>query len=490
MVFFNQDNGFFMVIEMTFTMQQLKSLVKQGESDSVEFKKTTARLNAIFETVCGFLNNKGGIVLIGATDKGDLVGQDVSDSTRREIANELAKIEPPAEIEINYIPLKDRKHVIAMRVSSGNHAPYAYEGRPYEREQSVTKKMSQHRYDQLLLKRNQLNFSWEKSEAENYSLADLDHNLIKGVVRQGVEAKRMPEEALRQKVPKLLESLQLLVDGHLRKAAIILFGKKFDADYIQCQLKMARFKGLDRHEFLDNDLISGNIFEFLDKGMFFVRRHLPVAAKIMPWKMQRVETPLIPFDAIREALINSFCHRDYNVRGGAIGLAIYDDRMEIFNHGGLLPGVTIEKIKSGFSKLRNPLIAEVLFRCNIIEGWGRGIPDITKSCVSSGDPMPEFFSDNLEFNVTFPFPKSISPPIIRSEKEVGELSFLTLRQQKIYQLLTAAGSEGLKPSDLIHNLKEGIVDRTLRRELKKLEELGLVKSRGRAQATRWYIVIN
>lgn len=413
----------------------------------------------------------------------------MTDSTKREIANELAKIEPPAEIKINYVLLEKAKYIIVMEVSSGRHAPYVYAGCPYEREQSTTKRMSQHRYDQLLLKRNQFNFSWEKSEAEGYSLADLDHDLISGVVRQGVEAKRMPEQALRQEIPKLLESLQLLVDGRLKKAAVVLFGKRFNADYLQCQLKMARFKGINRHEFLDNDAFSGNIFDSLDKGMFFVRRHLPVAAKIVPEQLQRVETPLIPFDAVREALINAFCHRDYNAQSGAIGLAIYDNRMEVFNHGGLLSGVTIEKIKVGFSSLRNPLIAEVLFRCNLIERWGRGIPDMTDSCLSSGDPVPEFFSDNLEFKVTFPFPKSISPPIISFEEEKSMLNQLTSRQQRIYQLLNEAGSAGLSPAELMNIVKKEIPERTLRRELKNLEGLGLVESKGQTRTIRWYVAI-
>lgn len=211
-----------------------------------------------------------------------------------------------------------------------------------------------------------------------------------------------------------------------------------------------------------------------------------MAAKIVPWQLQRVETPLIPYDAVREALINAFCHRDYNVQGDAIGLAIYDNRMEIFNHGGLLSGVTIEKIKAGFSSLRNPLIAQVLFRCNLIERWGRGIPDMTDSCVSSGDPMPEFFSDNLEFKVTFPFPKSISPPVVSLE-EKGGLNQLTPRQQRIYHLLSEAGSAGLSSAELMNILKNEVPGRTLRRELKNLEGLELAESKGQARAVRWYV---
>ena len=77
---------------------------------------------------------------------------------------------------------------------------------------------------------------------------------------------------------------------------------------------------------MDIDLAYGNAFELMEKGMLFVRRHLPLAAKIEPGRLERVETPLIPFDAVREALYNAFCHRDYSISGGSINLAIYDDR--------------------------------------------------------------------------------------------------------------------------------------------------------------------
>lgn len=75
-----------------------------------------------------------------------------------------------------------------------------------------------------------------------------------------------------------------------------------------------------------------------------------------------METPIIPYKAIREALINSLCHRDYNEYGGSIALAIFDDRMEISNEGGLPTGVTIDMIKAGYSKSRNPIISKAVDR--------------------------------------------------------------------------------------------------------------------------------
>lgn len=467
-------------------LEQIKSLVENQESSMLEFKATTAHLRAAFATACAFLNSKGGTVLIGVKDSGKIVGQDVSDGTCKEIASETNKIEPASQghLKVDYIPLEDKKYVIAINVKPGDHAPYVYDGRPYQRDESSTNKMSQQRYDQLVSKRNQLNFSWENFVAEGYDLDLLDQNLILSVVRKGVEEKRLPEIALRQDTLKVLERLDLVnKENKLTNAAVVLFGTKFMPHYPQCHLKMARFKGTTRHEFLDSDLVYGNAFDLLEQGMSFVKKHLPVAAKIEPGKLERVETPIIPFDAIREALINAICHRDYNIYQGTMGLAIYDDRMELFNNGGLLQDATLERIKAGFSLLRNPNIANAFYRCKLIERWGRGIGEIINRCKVAGDPEPEFIVDPVEFKVVFKFPFSLKPAVIPIGEGVIKTSS---RQQEIIELLTK--SKELTTKEIMDRLKEPLSDRTLRRDLVALKKFGIVASRGRTHKAVWFLL--
>jgi ATP-dependent DNA helicase RecG len=121
------------------------------------------------------------------------------------------------------VPFKDGRFIIVFEVAAGHQAPYTYDGRAYERNQTTTVRMPQQRYDQLVSHRFQLNFSWEKIETENYAFDDLDSNLILNVIRKSVEVKRLPEDALRQEIPNLLEALKLLVNGHLINAAVVLF---------------------------------------------------------------------------------------------------------------------------------------------------------------------------------------------------------------------------------------------------------------------------
>jgi ATP-dependent DNA helicase RecG len=276
----------------------------------------------------------------------------------------------------------------------------------------------------------------------------------------------------------------LIKNGNITNAAVALFGKKFLPDYPQCQIKMARFKGSDRHEFLDNEQLYGNIFELIDRAILFVDRHLPIAAKIVPGQLERVETPLIPSDAIREAIINSCCHRNYNIHGGSIKLAIYDDKMELGNSGGLLPGVTLEQIKNGLSELRNPLIGDILFRCRLIEGWGRGIKEIIKECKAAGDPEPEFECDENYFQVVFKFPSSLKPDVLLIGDQDKRLKRLSERQKEIIKIIEEFGE--VKASEIKEKLSEEIPDRTLRFDLGALKKLGIIASKGRGASATWF----
>lgn len=125
-------------------IKDLDTLIEQGETSNVEFKKSTATLHAAFETLSAFLNGNGGTVIIGITDKGKLVGQEVSDSTRKDIARKMALLEPTVNIDIAYITITQKKQVIVLTVQAGMHKPYQFDGRAYMRTESTTVRMGQH----------------------------------------------------------------------------------------------------------------------------------------------------------------------------------------------------------------------------------------------------------------------------------------------------------------------------------------------------------
>src|SRR5262249_13582869 len=119
---------------------------------------------------------------------------------------------------------------------------------------------------------------------------------------------------------------------------------------------------------MERFIIFGHAFQLLDEAMLFIQRHLPVAGRILPDRLERVDEPLFPLAALREALVNAICHRDYQYPGGASSLAIYDDRLEIWSEGTLPFGLRVEDLKRNHaSRLRNPLIAGVFYRRGLIE---------------------------------------------------------------------------------------------------------------------------
>ena len=262
-------------------LNEIKKLTNKGhqsgELKTVEFKTSTANLSSACQTLCGFLNTEGGVVLIGVKDDGRLVGQYVTNNTRQEIARAFKKFEPAAPINVSYVPLTEDQSIIAMEVPAGTHCPYIYDGRPYQRLESSTSIMPQHLYEQLLVKRGQLNYSWEEFLTEGYTIADLDHDEIRKTVKQAISAKRIPEDVSSEDQIDILSRLELIKDGKLKNAALVLFGKETFSKFSQCMIKMARFEGTSELDnFVDNQQVYGNAFKILTEANEFMRKHLNI----------------------------------------------------------------------------------------------------------------------------------------------------------------------------------------------------------------------
>ncbi len=248
---------------------------------------------------------------------------------------------------------------------------------------------------------------WAFAEWNDTNL--LDEEEILRTVRLGTEAGRMPESTGKN-IVDILERLGLRVNGSLLNAAFVLFGKKFMPYYPQCQLRLARFKGRDKSEFLDHKQIRGHAFYLLEEAMTFFQRHLTISGKFEENRLERIDKPGLPTLALREALVNAICHRDYSLPGGAVSVAIYDDRAEIWSDGTLPFGLRPEDLsREHTSKPRNPIITDVFFRRGLIEQWGRGTQKIIELFENSGAPTPEFNEIAGALRVRFPLHEEIAP---------------------------------------------------------------------------------
>lgn len=374
------------------THDDIIALTQTAESRTLEFKETTGQLDRGMETLCAFLNAEGGTVLFGVTDKGKIQGQEIGDKTKRDLVEAIRRIEPLAIVHVSYIPIPDtQKQVVALQVEAGRLArPFMYKGRPYQRIESVTSVMPQDTYHQLLMQRGG-KYGWEALANPDLHTSDLDENAVMGAVRAGIRSGRLPENTIREEVPVILEKFDLLRDGKLNNAAAVLFGRKF-YDYPQCLLRLARFKGTTKEEFFDNQRAQGNIYALLDAAMAFCFKHLSLSAKVEG--LYREEELSIPYKALRECCINAFCHRTYTHPGSSVGIAIYDDRVEIENTGSFPADLPLEELlQEHRSKPRNPIIANVLYKSDVLENWGRGISLMVNECRRVGIPDPEFHSN-------------------------------------------------------------------------------------------------
>src|SRR5574344_1168087 len=170
-------------------------------------------------------------------------------------------------------------------------------------------------------------YAWERQKAERVTISDLNEERVRGAIRLGVERGRMMESALTEPFEKVLDKLQLLTDGVPNNAAAALFSTN-RYEYPQFRLRMARFRGTDKNEFIDNQRAEGNFFDLLDAGMAFFFKHLNLSGKITNHSLQRQEQLEIPYKALRETLINSLCHRQWEKYNLTNSIAIYDDRIE------------------------------------------------------------------------------------------------------------------------------------------------------------------
>jgi len=463
-------------------LTQLKTLLEQGESENLEFKSSTGSLNTGMQTVCAFLNStQGGTLVFGVKDDGQIIGQDVSDKTRKEIAIELHKIEPYAKIDIEYLSTETDKNVIILTVQPGDKAPYSYDGRFFTRSQSTTMRMTREEYGYIY---NQNNMTlWETLTNNDCTLKDLDEDRIKEIVHTAVFEKRLPTTALTASIPDILTKLKLLVDGKLTNAAVVLFCKNEDKQFMQSQVKLARFKGIDKKEFLDTKLYVGNAFDLYDKTMDYLTFCLPVAARIEQGNPIRVETPTIPYSVLREAITNALIHRDYSFPGGSIAVAIYDDRVNIMNMGALPKGIEISKLSTEHTSIqRNPLIANVFYVCGKIEKWGRGTLDMIKDCKSVGNPIPDYEEIGGVFSITLPFKEPIRTIITEQAQEV---IILTDRQKEILHILKDGP---LSRHEITAKMQPQLTDRTMQLELTNLKKMNLIISNSKAKATTWSLI--
>ena len=448
------------------------------ESETQEFKETTGQRRLGARAVCAMLNHRGGRVIFGVKKDGVVVGQLVGEDTEADVAEELRAIEPPVYPSIERVDIGNGRAIVVVTVATGSSRPYSYRGQAWRRVGTTNVRLSRDKYNRMLLDRVHGETRWENEAASGWTVADLDSGQVFRTVDEAVRRGRLEEPGTRDPAA-LLRGLQLLRGDALLRAAVVLFGRReqMGPSYPQCLLRLARFRGTTRTEFLDNRQFHGNAFELLGVAQRFLVESLPIAGRIKPGLFERVDDPLYPPEALREALANAICHRDYSMGGGSIGIGIYDDRLEITSTGSLHFGLTPPMLfEPHESRPWNPLIAGVLYRRGIIENWGRGTIKMAELTEQAGLPRPEIEDSGGAVTVRFLPGQYVAPLRVGMD--------LTARQREILTILEATAG-GVALRDILPRMKNGATTRQVRDDLQVLRTLDLAGPTGRGRGARW-----
>lgn len=282
--------------------------------------------------------------------------------------------------------------------------------------------MPQEIYNQYLIQRGG-KYAWEAIANPDLKISDLDEHAVISAVRGGIRSGRLPEATIREDLPTILENSVCCMTGNLT-----MLQQCCSVMILLLSPMPAPSGAFQRHDERRVYRQSTCHWEYLRaagccNGVLF--KHLSLSGKIEG--LYREEELEIPYKALRECCTNALCHRLYHRPGSSVGIAIYDDRVEIENSGTFPPDITMEKLLSGHnSEPQNLIIANVLYKSEVLESWGRGIGLMISECRRVGIPDPEFHTDGNSVWVVFRY----------TRKAVGSYPTVTPQSPDSYPTVT------------------------------------------------------
>jgi ATP-dependent DNA helicase RecG len=376
----------------------LLRIIENGESETVEFKKSTSLLREGIETICAFANRKGGYLLFGLTDHGEVLGQQVSDDTLKNIANAVKlNTDPKIYPNIEKIVVKNRTCIL-VTVEESPLKPHLAYGRAFVRVGAVNQKMDRGNYEHMLQQRFN-GYGFDHQIQSNAGMKDIDADLIyrfletANSVRNVNESMFLPPELILQK-------LDLLKDEGLTKASLLLFGTdpdKFFSNHFE--IKCGQFAGKEGYDEIVNEKeFHGNIIDNFYSTLGFVQDG--IGKQVNKRDIHRSESWEFPISVIREALVNMVVHRDYR-QAIKNTVEVRPQMVSFYNPAHLFePTISIERLKKHHpSRPGNKLIARTFYMMGLFENWGSGTLKIISETVKSAKPSPEFFYEDGMFRL-------------------------------------------------------------------------------------------
>lgn len=377
-----------------------------GESKNIEYKVAVPKKSEKYmKTVVAFANGNGGKIVFGIDDKTlEIVGMDEDNifKTIDAITNAISdSCEPRIRPDVTLQTVND-KTVIVVEILPGAMRPYYIKSEgmiegTYMRVSGTTRPVEGYMLKELILEGQNRYFDSEPCRELQITDEDIQ-NFCKTMKETAIKNTWQNSEKAKIKdiTKNTLLSWGILteVQGEIfpTNAYALLTGQLRMQPVIQCGL----FKGKDRAYFADRKEFDGPIQNQVDAAYQYVLEKINMGMQIQG--IYRQDVYELPTDSVRELIANAVAHRSY-LEPGNIQVAIFDDRLEVTSPGMLLNNVSIKKMMEGYSKPRNPAIANAFAYMKIIEKWGTGIPRIFRECREYGLPDPELIDFDGDFRV-------------------------------------------------------------------------------------------
>lgn len=438
--------------------------IDRQESETLEFKRQWT--DRALEDLAAFANTQGDTLLVGVREGGEIVGASVDDREIQRIANLIAAhlgITP----SIRVAEMQGRP-VIEIRVEPARGL-VAYGGRYLRRVGTTNRDFAPEELARHILQRS--GRTWDGLISE-WTLDEVDPEALQYFSRMA-----------RPRLPRLdpenpeqtLQNLELLTDGRLKNAAVLLFGKRPQRLFPLAQVRIGIFRGT---EILDSHDFQGTLWQQLDGAMERFRQVLKVRFDIRVQEpslqgLQRREVWEYPLDALREAIANALIHRDYTYPAD-VQVRLEEDRLEVWSPGKLPPPLTPQTLYGPHgSVLRNPLVAQTFYFAGIIERWGTGTTRMVRLCQEQGLPEPDFQNFQGGLRVIFsqdPYTPERLRALGLNERQVKAVTYIKEHRRitnREYRQLTGVSDEGA------------------RLDLRQLVDLGVLRPRGKGRSTSY-----
>ena len=434
------------------------------ESKVLEYKREYTE--DIRYAVVAFANTDGGEILIGVEDNGEVCGVSDPDGTLLRLGNMLRDAIRPDVTLFTEGRIKELegKAVVSVSVQRGTARPYYLAGkgiRPegvYVRQGSASVPASETAILQMIRETGGDKYEEARSQNQQLTFEKTAAFFEKAGVSFGEAQMRTLGFIGR--------------DGMYTNLAMLL------SEQCVFAAKLAVFEGGLKTVFRDRRELSGSLLDQLETAFSYIDQFNRLRAEVVG--LERVENRDYPPEALREALLNAFVHRDYGISGPTL-ISIFDDRIEIVSIGGLVRGISYEDIMLGISVLRNEGLANVFYRLRLIEAYGTGLLKINE-CYADAAVKPKIEISDHAFRITLPNRNHLRTEA-KETKRPAENRPVRSYNERVEYVLHMLSSGSISRRDVEQAL--AISQRAAGNLLKKLVEEGLAERDGSGNQSRY-----